>query len=381
MDTAPSLLAVLATIPDPRKPSGLRHPLPAVLNLLVVATLVGMRSLEAVAQFARDHGAPLAHALGFRSARTPCKATLSNILRQLDCAAVEHALARWVRARCPDLGNQLCLDGKSARAPATEAFPSSTSWPLTRLMWPPSSPTSPSPTRPTSTRPRRNCWECSRAPARSSPATPCSATATCAGRSPPGAARTCSRSRTTNPRCTSTSPACSPSRRPFPYQQARWASERDAVTTTNKGHGRVDTRTLTATPALNKYLSAWPGVAQVFRLHRTRRFADGRVEQETAYGITSRRPGDAGASRLLDLNRAHWSIENNLHQVRGVAFGEDASRVRSGNAPQVLAALRNALIHLLTSANVPNLTAALRRFAVRPLDALRLLNVTPPPEN
>ena len=123
MDTAPSLLAVLATIPDPRKPSGLRHPLPAVLNLLVVATLAGMRSLEAVAQFARDHGAPLAHALGFRSARTPCKATLSNILRQLDCAAVEHALARWVRARCPDLGDQLCLDGKSARGSRDRGVP------------------------------------------------------------------------------------------------------------------------------------------------------------------------------------------------------------------------------------------------------------------
>jgi hypothetical protein len=123
MGAPPSLTEVLATIPDPRKRSGLRHPLPAILNLLVVATLAGMRSLEAVAQFARDHGQPLAHALGFRSARTPCKATLSNLLRQLDVIAVEAALGRWVLARCPDLGDQLCLDGKAARGSREGALP------------------------------------------------------------------------------------------------------------------------------------------------------------------------------------------------------------------------------------------------------------------
>lgn len=94
------------------------------------------------------------------------------------------------------------------------------------------------------------------------------------------------------------------------------------------------------------------------------------------------RPGDAGAARLLQLNRAHWSIENNLHRVRDVTFGEDASRIRRGNGPQVLAATRNALNHLLAAARVPNFAAALRRFAIYPLEALQLLNSrTPPPEN
>jgi hypothetical protein len=123
MGTPPSLSAVLATIPDPRDPSGLRHPLSAVLNLLVVAALAGMRSLTAAAQFARDHGTPLAHALGFRSAKTPCKATLSNLLRQLDADAVEAALGRWVVARCPDLGEQLCLDGKTVRGTRNGSIP------------------------------------------------------------------------------------------------------------------------------------------------------------------------------------------------------------------------------------------------------------------
>jgi hypothetical protein len=53
--------------PDPRDPCGKQYSLPALLNLLAVAMLAGVRSPEAVAPFGREHGQPLAHALGFRS--------------------------------------------------------------------------------------------------------------------------------------------------------------------------------------------------------------------------------------------------------------------------------------------------------------------------
>ena len=62
--------------------------------------------------------APLAHALGFRSGRTPCKATLSNLLRRLDVAAFERAWLRGLQERCPDLGDPLALDGKTLRGTA-----------------------------------------------------------------------------------------------------------------------------------------------------------------------------------------------------------------------------------------------------------------------
>lgn len=119
----------------------------------------------------------------------------------------------------------------------------------------------------------------------------------------------------------------------------------------------------------------------MFQLHRVRRFSDGRVERETVYGITSLKPLHAGAARLLTLNRTHWSIENNLHGVRDTTFGEDASRVRCADGPQVLAATRNALTHLLSAARLPNFAAALRRFAIWPLEAFRLLATSPAPEN
>lgn len=123
MVASPSLTEIFADIPDPRSASGRRYRLSAILNLAAVAMLAGMRSLESIAQFARDHGTSLTHALGFHSAKSPCKATFSNIFRDLDVALFEAALTRWIRARCPELGEQLCLDGKTARGSKSKGTP------------------------------------------------------------------------------------------------------------------------------------------------------------------------------------------------------------------------------------------------------------------
>jgi hypothetical protein len=110
-----SLLDALADVPDPRGRRGLIHPLPAVLGLAVVAVLSGCKSLEAIAQFGRDRGAPLAHALGFRRAKTPVKSRLSTLLRRLDPAALDAALARWLAGRHEAGWEAVAIDGKSIR--------------------------------------------------------------------------------------------------------------------------------------------------------------------------------------------------------------------------------------------------------------------------
>jgi hypothetical protein len=142
--------------------------------------------------------------------------------------------------------------------------------------------------------------------------------------------------------------------------------------THNKGHGRREKRTLRVTPILEKYLD-WPGAVQVFQIHRIRYVAD-KVEEETVYGISSLRPQRANAERLLGLVRGHWGIENRLHWVRDVTLGEDDCRVRSGDAPQLLAALRNAVVYLLEEATAASKAAATRHFAIRPQNAFRLVN-------
>jgi hypothetical protein len=60
------------------------------------------------------------------------------------------------------------------------------------------------------------------------------------------------------------------------------------------------------------------------------------------YAVTSLAHAQASPARLADLLRGHWAIENGLHWVRDVTFAEDASQVRSGTGPQVMACLRKA---------------------------------------
>ena len=111
-----SLLEELARVPDPRSRRGIRHPLPAILGLTVLAMLTGCKSYTAIAQFGRDKGASLAFALGFRRGKTPTKSRLSTLFRRLDVTAFEAALSRWVTSRLGTLdGLHICIDGKTAR--------------------------------------------------------------------------------------------------------------------------------------------------------------------------------------------------------------------------------------------------------------------------
>jgi hypothetical protein len=116
MSSPLSLLEVLADIPDPRHRRGIRHPLPAILGLAVVAMLTGCKSYQAIAQFGRDKGFALAHVLGFRRGKTPTKATYSLLFRRLDVVAFEAAMARWIATRLSEEEMAvLALDGKTLR--------------------------------------------------------------------------------------------------------------------------------------------------------------------------------------------------------------------------------------------------------------------------
>jgi Transposase DDE domain len=129
----------------------------------------------------------------------------------------------------------------------------------------------------------------------------------------------------------------------------------------DKGHGRRERRTLKATTALNEYLN-WPGVGQVGQLESAVE-QDGKVSHETRYFITSAPPDLGGASQLLVWGRGHWSIENRTHYVRDVTFGEDASRIRKGSGPEIMAALRNTAIGFLRITGATNIAETLRRNA------------------
>jgi hypothetical protein len=124
MSSSTGLLDHFATLPDPRSPLGRRHPLPAILTLITVATMCGARSLEAIAQFARDRGGEFATLLGFTRPDTPCKASLSNLLRRLDIDRFEAALSAWIAACSADRPHgHVAIDGKALRGSADGSTP------------------------------------------------------------------------------------------------------------------------------------------------------------------------------------------------------------------------------------------------------------------
>ena len=118
---------------------------------------------------------------------------------------------------------------------------------------------------------------------------------------------------------------------------------------------------------------AFPGAAQAFRITRHTGGLDGqRTRKEVVHGITNVTADHADNRQLAVLVRGHWSIENCVHWVRDVTYREDASRVRTGNAPAVLAAIRNVVTTALRLAGAVNIAAARRAATLNPATAIRL---------
>jgi predicted transposase YbfD/YdcC len=97
----------------------------------------------------------------------------------------------------------------------------------------------------------------------------------------------------------------------------------------------------------------------------------------TTYAVTSLTAAQARPGRLADWMRGHWGIEA-LHHIRDTTFAEDASQVRTGNAPRAMASLRNLAIGVLRRHSHRNIAAALRRNARDATRVLPLLGITSP---
>jgi len=153
-----------------------------------------------------------------------------------------------------------------------------------------------------------------------------------------------------------------------------WRGERLTSKTQEKGYGRLETRSLTSTTALNDYLRP-PDVAQV--LHpscRRLNLRTGRLDSEVTFGLTSLLRDLAGPVQLRQLWRGHWTIENRVH-YGDTTPGENRCQMWTGTAPQALAAIRTAVLSLLRCHGWSNI-AAVRNYASHPQRTLRLLGVT-----
>ena len=124
--------------------------------------------------------------------------------------------------------------------------------------------------------------------------------------------------------------------------------ESDWFETVEKGHGRVETRrcTVVSSPEFIAYLNEreeWSNLRSVVMVE-SKRDIRGDVSSQTRYYISSL---ENDAERLLEAVRGHWGVENSVHWILDVSFGEDMSRVRKGNGSENFAALRRMALNML----------------------------------
>jgi predicted transposase YbfD/YdcC len=145
--------------------------------------------------------------------------------------------------------------------------------------------------------------------------------------------------------------------------------------TRDRAHGRVELRSL---KAVTVHHFGFPHAAQVLQVTRKTRDLNNtrRWRTVTVYAITSLTFAQASPARLADYLRGHWAIENGRHHVRDTTYAEDASQVRVGTGPNVMACLRNLAIGALSRAGPVNLAAALRHHARDPTRSLATLGIT-----
>jgi predicted transposase YbfD/YdcC len=363
----PHLLAYLATVSDPRRRTGRRHPLVAILAMAAASVLTGARSFAAIAEWAADVDQPIRAALGaHRDPLTghwsaPDESTFRRTLARLDPEVLAAAIGAWLadRDRPAQRRRAVAVDGKTvrgARRGGRRVHLLAVMDHATRAVLAQRDVDAKT-NELTGVRPLLADLDLA--------GVVVTADALHTQRDAAEFLVTCKQAHylfivkanqpTLLDRCA----------------RLAWHNVPDLDRTRDRGHGRVEIRTL-KTVTVSGF--GFPYAAQVIQV--TRKVRDLRTRRwrtVTVYAITSLTFAQASPARLADYLRGHWGIENGLHYVRDVAFAEDASQIRTGTAPQVMACLRNLVIGVLSRAGPVNTAAALRhhsRDATRPLATL-----------
>jgi predicted transposase YbfD/YdcC len=375
---APHLLTYLAAVPDPRAARGRRHPLVAILGVAAAAVLAGARSIAAIAEWAADAPQPVRAALGARRDApghfaVPAEATIRRTLARLDADALAAAVGAWLAERdreCPKPAasrrRAVAIDGKTlrgARGAGADGRPAH----LLACM-------------DHTTRAVLTQRQVGGAPQEVPAFAPLLADLDLAGTVVTADALQ------THPEAAEFLVGdkhahylfCVKANQPTLLarcQRLPWHRVPVLDRTGDRGHGRVEVRTL---KAVSVHRFGFPHAAQVLQITRKTRAlqAPRRFKTVIVYAVTSLPFEQASPARLADLLRGHWAIEA-LHHLRDVTFAEDASQVRTDGGPHVMATLRNLVIGVLCRAGPVNVAAALRRHARDPHRPLATLGITP----
>jgi predicted transposase YbfD/YdcC len=362
------LPAALAAVPDPRARRGIRHHLTVVLTAAVCAVVAGYRSYTAIAERVADVPADTAVLLGIDADRRPSEAMIRRLLQAIDPDLLTAAIGIWLAARipAPATGSRraIAVDGKTLRGSRTRDRPArhvlAAADQHTGIVL-------------ASTDVDTKTNEITRFTALLDQIGDLRDTVVTAD------ALHCQRDHVAYLAGRGAHWILTvKGNQPSLHQQLAslpWRLVPVADRTTDRGHGRRESRTL-------KILSVstgidFPHAAQAIQIRRRRRRLDEprRFTTETVYAITDLLAHQAKPMYLADWIRGHWSIENKTQWVRDVTYDEDRSQIRTGTGPHVMAALRNAAIGALRLAGATNIAAANRHHARNPDRALALLGI------
>lgn len=339
------LWQVLSTLCDPRDRRGVRHDLATVLTLAVAAVSAGARSLVAIAGWAGDLPRPYWSRFGV-TRRVPSAATFARVLARVDADALDAVLGAWTTAAAGALVHEapIAVDGKTARGAR----------------------------RPDGTRVHLFA-----AITHGSAIPLGQVTAATKGYEIAAFAtvldRVDLRGRVITGDALHTQVAHAhylhrhgghyvfTVKRNQPTLHTRltalpWAQVPIGHTRTEQGHGRTEERTVQLIARVQPQLG-FPHARLAARIVRTRTTTTGTTTREIVYAISDLTAEQADAQRIGELVRGHWVIENQLHWVRDVTYGEDHHQLRTGTAPQAMATLRNTALALLRIAGATNIAA------------------------
>jgi predicted transposase YbfD/YdcC len=365
------LVQALGSVPDPRRARGRRHGLQLVLLLALQAVMAGASSWVAIAQWAAT--APQALSI---CGVPPSASTFRRVLAAVDVTALEAALTRWASARCaagvrsaPRPGQTraeqrsvLAVDGKTLRGSRTPTGAQ------TKLV---------------SVYDHASGLVLAQAAVADGDevaafTTALSCLSNLAGCLVTADALHCQRghvqflvARGGHYLFTvkANQPTLRAALRRLPWVTAPGSRRRD------RGHGRTESRSIKVIDLDGTDIAGlFPAARRAIKVVRRRTTADGRRSVEIVYALTSLDHRAADAGLLAVWLRGHWEIENRVHHVRDVTQREDASRIRTGNGPQVLAALRNTATNLARLAGHDNIAAAQRAAAWHPTAITDALN-------
>jgi predicted transposase YbfD/YdcC len=368
----PGLAEFLALVPDHRSARGRRHSLVSVLSLACVATAAGARSLVAIAEWAADAPAAILEALGVR--RDPCggaltppsETTIRRALAGSDPAALDEQLTAWLVAQAePGLtagSLVVAVDGKTLRGAiqpdgrAVHLLAAMTSSGAVIAQREVGHKTN----EITQVRPLLDGVDLAGAMV-TLDALHCQRDTACYLTEDKHADYLFTAVKDNQPSLFDALDALP------------WAEVQVQHLMKDRDHGRDELRTIQVLPAPE---GLFPHAAQAFLIERHVRNLDGSPRSAiAALGITSATAERAGPERIAACVRGHWGIENKLHWVRDVTYGEDASRVRTRNAPQNMASLRNLAIAALRASGWTSIASGLRWAGRDYLNAMSLLKL------